>query len=114
MTVISRDVGRGDIVLHRGCDERIGVRWMRDMYQDGWQPVDLKGWSATFEMYNCGEAVYSIGCTTTSDGYAFADIPGEAYTDGVWDGRLEGEWRINGSGPGWERELLAWGYYKLA
>lgn len=113
MSVESRNVGRCDVLLHRGSDERVGVLWRED---DGEHLTekDLSRWTATYQMSLLnGNVVYSASCVCTSDGYAVASIPYKAFTDSTWDTRRTGEWRIDGAGPNGERLLLAWGYWTL-
>lgn len=114
MSSISKDIGRGDFVLHRGCDERVGVKWQVDN-RDGKGLVgkDLRDWSAIFKLIHGGRSVYELGCLTTSNGYAIAEIPGSAFEASTWDARQHGEWRMVGHGPNGEQELLGWGYYEL-
>lgn len=115
MSVIAKDTGRGDILLHRGSDERIGVRWqVQDPESHLWQVKYLSAWQATFSMsLPDGRQVYSTTCTTTSNGLAIAQIPGTAFEDGIWVGRPSGSWRIDATGPQGERELLGWGNWRL-
>lgn len=114
MAVLSQDIGRMDVLFHRGADESIGIQWKQNN-RDGKEfvPVDLRPWTCTFEMYTGNTLVYSKGCTTTSNGHARCDIPGSAFTAPAWDIRLDGTWRILGAGPNGERELLGHGYYRL-
>lgn len=115
MVTWARDVGRGDVLLHRGADERVGCRWVQDKRDgEGFQPVDLKDWTATFSMtLPDGTSVYGLSCTTTSDGYAVAEIPASAFEADTWRARPVGDWRIDATGPGGRRELLGWGHWTL-
>lgn len=113
MPTVSRRVPRADVLLHRGADERIGVRWSQDR-QDGagYVPVDMRDWSAALALSCHGEEVLSVPCTCTSDGLAIASVPGDA-TAGL-PGASGGEWRIDAYGPEGQRELMGWGYYEIA
>jgi hypothetical protein len=112
MATISKDVGRGDILLHRGSDERIGVHWQQSLYDNSLSDVDLSEWQATFQLSCDGDVVYSQMCTTTSDGYAWASIPAAAFTDGVWLSKSSGTWKITATN-GDSTEILGWGYYEI-
>ena len=61
MPTVSRRVPRADVLLHRGADERIGVRWSQDR-QDGagYVPVDMRDWSAALALSCHGEEVLSV------------------------------------------------------
>lgn len=111
MTTISKSVGRGDILLHRGSDERIGVKWEEYNYES-YQPVDLSGWWASFYMEWRGSTVYTLGCTTTSNGLAYADIPANAFTADAWKSRADGSWKIIAQN-GEQTEILGWGNYSI-
>lgn len=111
MTTISKSVGRGDIILHRGSDERIGVKWEEYDYSS-WSPVDLSGWFGTFSMEWFGQTVYTLSCTCTSDGLAFAEIPANAFTADAWRSRANGSWKITATN-GDQTEVLAWGNYTI-
>lgn len=111
MTTISRSVGRGDIILHRGSDERIGVKWEEHDYSS-WSPVDLTGWFGTFSMEWFGQTVYTLSCTCTSDGIAYADIPANAFTADTWKSKANGAWKITATN-GSKTEVLAWGNYTI-
>lgn len=113
MATISRPVARGDILLHRGSDERVGVKWVEVFENDYERPKDLSEWDGTFEM-RCGEeTVYVQGCTCTGNGLCIASIPASAFKSNEWLQRLSGEWRMSAT-DGERTELLAWGYYELA
>lgn len=114
--VISKNVGRGTILLHRGNDERIGVRWQQDRQDgQGYQGVDLTDWHAEYHMsLNDGRRVYEQDCETSDDGYAIAHIPATAFTDTKWAARQQGTWGITATNTTQNRvELLAWGYFRL-
>ena len=111
MTTISKDVGRGDIILHRGSDEKIGVKWEEYDYST-WNPVDLSYWYATFYMEWRGSTVYTKSCTCTSDGVAYAEIPANAFTDSSWTAKKDGSWKII-AGDGEQTEILGWGNYTI-
>jgi hypothetical protein len=112
MATISKPVGRGDVLLHRGSDERVGVLWQESLYDNSYTGVDLTGWSATFQMSCGGDVVYSLACTTTSDGYAWAEIPASAFTDGKWLSMMSGTWKITAINAD-ATEILGNGYYQL-
>ena len=112
MTTISKQIPRGDILLHRGSDERIGVLWEQSRYADGYEPVDLSGWEGTFTLQCQGQDVYFSQCTTTSDGYCWADIAADDLGSTEWQQRLTGEWRLTAT-DGTQTELLAWGFYEI-
>lgn len=111
MTTVSKSVGRGDIILHRGSDERIGVKWESFDYSS-WSPVDLSSWFATFSMEWGGSTVYSVECTCTSDGVAYADIPPNAFTGSSWKAMKDGSWKIIAQN-GEQTEILGWGNYTI-
>ena len=111
MTTISKSVGRGDILLHRGSDERIGVKWEEFDYYT-YTPVDLSAWWATFSLEWRGQTVYSRNCVTTSNGLAYADIPASAFTADKWRSMADGSWKIIAQN-GEQTELLAWGNYSI-
>ena len=111
MTTISKSVGRGDIILHRGSDERIGVKW--EVYDySSWSPVNLYGWFGTFTMEWFGSTVYSVACVSTSDGIMYADIPAAAFTSDTWKSKANGSWKITAT-DGSQTEVLAWGNYTI-
>lgn len=112
MPTISRHVPRGDVLLHRGSDERIGVKWEQDRLDGaGYSPVNMKEWSAVLRMTSHGEEVLSVPCACTSDGLAIASVSGDA-TDGI--AANVGEWRIDAYGPDGQRVLMGWGYFEIA
>jgi hypothetical protein len=113
MSTISKAVGRGDILLHRGSDERIGVLWQESLYENTYTGKDLSDWQATFQMSCDGDVVYSLSCTCTSDGYAWASIPATAFTDREWLSMMNGSWKITAT-DGSTTEILGNGYYQLA
>ena len=114
MPTLSADIGRMDILLHRGSDESICVEWKID-HRDGTspQPVDLRTWTAEFEMICRDESVYSQSCLCTSNGCAICDIPYSAFTSSTWDTRLDGEWRTIVRGNGGQVRILGHGYYRI-
>lgn len=115
MTVHAQHVGRADLMLHRDCDEKVGARWQENRFDGrGYVGKDLRAWSATYSMrLPDGTKVYSTDCSTTSDGYAIAKIPANAFTQDVWHARPCGTWRIDADGPNGERILLGWGNWTL-
>ena len=116
MTVWSRDVGRGDVVLHRGATERVGARWEQDKLDGrGYVPVDLTGWTATLTLtLPDGTDAYAVGCATTDSGLAWAEISAGALAGAEWDARPNGSWRIDATGPGGVVERLGEGHWHLS
>lgn len=112
MATASKPVARGDIILHRGSDEGIGVRWWQDrMDGSGEHPVDLSSWSAVLTLSRDGEALATVSCTCTYDGLAVAAV--SASDISLLDPWRKGEWRIDATGPDGQRELLGWGYFDV-
>ncbi|MEC4272757.1 hypothetical protein VJ923_06265 [Adlercreutzia sp. R25] len=108
MPTLSRHVPRGDFLIHRGADERLGVRWQRD-YGGGYKAVDMSAWIADLLLSKDGEALLSVPCTCTYDGLCVASLTGSQTRS------LQvrtGEWRIDAHGPGGESELMGWGYFE--
>ena len=114
MTTISKDICRGDILIHRDGDESFCVRWTEDR-QDGkgYVPKDLSGWSADFELYVDGEKAFSAPCACDPYGYVIATIGADTLSGPAWRSRENGSWRIRGHGPDGETEILANGYYRI-
>lgn len=116
--VISQTIGRGDILLHRGSAERIGVHCTQDRGDGrGYVPRDLLHWQGRFELLSsAGDLWYSRECRMTGDGYAYAEMPSSAFTGDVWRQRASGEWRIRAwpTGDADGAEILGWGYFSLA
>ena len=115
MTTISKDVARGDFLLHRGCDEGIGVLWKQDRQDgEGLVPVDLSNWEATLTLLSpLGAEWGTWPCTCTEDGYAIGKIGGYDTSGSEWLARTGGSWRIDGRGPEGQMELLGWGYFTM-
>lgn len=115
MPVVSMSVGRGDVLLHRGSDEHMAVRWTRDRRDGrGYVGMDLSSWTATWTMsLPDGSVVYRLACTTTSDGYALVDIPYTAFMDQIWLPRRIGDWRVDGAGPDGDHMLLGYGHWAM-
>lgn len=114
MTVIARDVSRGDILIHRGCDESFCSRWREDKRDGkGYVAKDLSKWTATFEMTVGERVIFSTNCTCTSNGYVICKIPGITFTDSSWSAYPCGEWKMTAYGPDNQRELMAHGYYSM-
>lgn len=115
MPVVSMSVGRGDVLLHRGSDEHLAVRWLRDRRDGrGYVGVDLSAWTAEWSMsLPDGSVACRLACTTTDDGYVLVDIPYQAFTDPAWASRLSGDWRVDASGPDGEHVLVAYGHWAL-
>lgn len=115
MTTISKDVGRGDVLIHRGSDEKFGCKWEENANDGrGYKPKDLSKWTAEMTLEINDKVVYRQDCLTTSDGYAIAYIKGATFLDSSWNDKTYGDWKIIGFGPNGERELLAWGAYEMA
>lgn len=118
MTVISKNVARGDFIIHRGSAESLCVMCEEDK-RDGknFVPIDMSGWSATFELITPHVAekdvIYSQACRCSRYGAVIADIPSDAVDDFDYDFTNTGEWRIFGTPPSGDRELLGWGYYQI-
>jgi hypothetical protein len=114
MSVNSQSVGRQDWLLHRNADESRGARWLQDRLDgNGLVPVDLKSWTATLTLsLPDGREVYSLACTTTSDGLAIASIPASAFSTDIWKTRSAGSWRIDAT-DGSRHELLGHGAWSL-
>lgn len=115
MTTIAKPVGRGDLLLHRGSDESVGVRWERDNQDgEGFVPFDLSEWYAELTLISpFGVTWGTWACTCTDDGYAIAEIGGADTAGPEWIGRPSGSWRIDAFGPDGQRELLGWGYFQM-
>lgn len=108
MPTLSRHVPRGDFLIHRGADERLGVKWQRDR-GSGYQDVDMSGWSAVLTLSKDGEALLTVPCTCTYYGLCAASLTA-AQTMAI--PVSAGEWRIDASGPDGEGELMGWGYFE--
>lgn len=108
MATISQTVGRGDFLLHRGCDERLGVRWKQWMPDTGQAvAVDLSRSSARLEFEDrFGTSVGSFGCTTNDNGLVYADVPA-SFTGTM---PQSGQWRITVVHGG-RTVPLGWGQY---
>lgn len=111
MTTISKSVGRGDVLLHRGSNERVGVKWEEYNYST-WKPVDLTSWWATFSLEWRGQTVYTQTCVVTSNGLAYAEIPSNAFIADKWRSQSDGSWKIIAQN-GERTEILAWGNYTI-
>lgn len=119
MAVTGKKVGRLDIRLVRGDTQRVGGRWRkRNLVTGQITPVDLSAWKGTLELRSPDgrELWFEHACQTmTSDGYALADIPANAFADDVWATRRTGQWkvavrnRLTG-----ERTTVGWGYWTLS
>ena len=116
MTTLSIDVGRMDVLLHRGVDDRVGVHWEEDKHDgNGYVGKDIRDWTALFELLSPGgDVLYAQDCHCDRNGFAAAFIPAAAFTADVWKMRRKGTWRIRGHGPRGETELLGWGSYEMA
>ena len=113
MTTITKDIGRGDFILHRYNDERIGCRWTQEV-PEGSEPKDLTGWQAALTLESdMGEKLAEIECTCTSDGYVFANIPVETLISEAFAAYTFGRWRIVGTDGG-STELIAAGNFTVA
>ena len=108
MPTLSRHVPRGDFLIHKGADERLGVRWQRD-YGSGYRDVDMSGWSAELTLSKDGETLLTAPCTCTYYGLCVASLTG-SQTRSL--SVRAGEWRIDAHGPDGEDELMGWGYFE--
>ncbi len=114
MTTISKSVGRGDIALHRGSDERVSVKWEQDKHDGkGYSEKDLRDWNGKFFLFCNNKQVYETECITDSHGYCIASIPAAAFQDDIWLTRPYGDWKMFGYGPDGETEILGEGNYKM-
>ncbi len=112
MATASKPVARGDIALHRGSDESIGVRWHQDrMDGTGEYPVDLSEWTATLSLYKDEELLVIVPCSCTDDGLAIAKL--SASSINALDPWRKGSWRIDATSPDGQKELLGWGYFEV-
>lgn len=113
MTVITKDVGRGDFQLHRYSDERIGVRWQETLDGTNYDNKDLSGWTAKLTLESDqGDTLAEIECTCTSDGYAFADIPASIMRSDDLKPYTFGRWRIVGT-DGTSTEVIGGGNFEI-
>ena len=119
MAVTGTKVGRLDIRLVRGDTQRVGGRWRKHNLTTGEiTPVDLTGWAGEIELRSPdgAELYYGQSCgTMTSDGYAIADIPANAFAGDDWNVRRTGQWKVTvrNSLTG-ERRTIGWGYWTLS
>lgn len=112
MTTITREVGRGDFLLHRFSDERIGVLW-EETFENGMQPKNIIDWTATLTLESdSGATLLEVDCTCTSDGYAIGDITQEQMSSGRLSAYTFGRWRIVATN-GAETELLGCGNFQI-
>ena len=117
MSVLTHDVGRRDILLHRGVDESWACQVKRDLQDgSGVQPLDVSGWQASMTLLDSGGAtVYSQDASRlTSDGFVWFDVPSGAFASSEWLARRSGEWRIVAVTGEGSSVLCAWGYWTLA
>lgn len=114
MSVLSQDVGRKDIILHRGVQEKIGAQWKQRLPgKTEFQPVDLSKDSAKLNLYNySGNPIYTKQCQTFSNGCAIATIPDDALTTWALQAEQIGTWRIECNHNG-ARILLGHGNYEI-
>lgn len=118
MTVIAKNVGRGDFLFHRGSYERVGVQWKEDKRDgNGFVPVDLSKWKIELELscasFGNAEVVYRAQGSSYSCGTAVVSIPADAFTCDSFKSYSNGEWRIFGTSPQGQKELLGWGHYQI-
>lgn len=118
MTVIAKNVGRGDFLFHRGSCEQVGVQWKEDKRDGrGFVPVDLTKWKIELELSHASfgnpEVVYRLQGSGYSFGAAVASIPADAFTGDSFKSYSNGEWRIFGTSPQGQKELLGWGHYQI-
>lgn len=109
MPTLSRHVPRGDFLIHRGADERLGVRWQQDR-GSGYEDVDMSVWSAELTLSKEGETLLTAACTCTCYGLCIAFLAG-SQTRAI--PVRTGEWRIDAQGPNGESELMGWGYFEV-
>ncbi len=113
MTTITKDIGRGDFILHRYNDERIGCLWTLQ-FPDGEEPKDLLDWKATLTLESdMGETLIELDCVCTSDGYVYADIPAFEMASEKLSVYSYGRWRIVGTDPQGNVELIAAGNFTV-
>lgn len=119
MTVLTKNVGRGDFIFHRGSVERIAIEWKEDKRDGkGLIPVDLSKWKAKLELSCPSQGTTTPWYTSTdakccSYGVMFVEIPASTLNIAPWNAYSNGEWRILGTSPQGKVELLAWGYYEI-
>lgn len=111
--VLTQDVGRMDLLIHRGASERFGVLWEQSS-GGRYLPVDLSGWActATFTAPDgtvllAREAEHSVNGTA-----ACTLTPADTSAD-TWAAIAGGAWRITASKDG-RTDVLAWGNFTLA
>lgn len=105
--VHSIPVGRQDVLLHRGSDERIGIHWL-----EGGEEKDIHEWACSLSLSdpNGGELL-SVACESTEDGYAIGHLTAQQTTSLA---ATHGKWRIVGEEPdGEEQRLLGIGGYAM-
>lgn len=114
MTTISKEIDKGDILIHRDGDEAFYVRWTEN-YLDGqgYVPKDLSNWTAEFQLYVDRTMVFSTPCLCDPYGYVIAQIKANTLSGIEWQTRDNGSWQIIGHGPEGETEILTWGYYRI-
>lgn len=117
MTTITQNVGRGDILLHRGVSERVGVQWTQDAGDgQGYRPVDMDGWTGVFRMTGpLGDVWFETDdVRLDSRGVAAVMLAPGTFDGDEWAGRTDGEWRLTARNPlSGGVELLGWGHYHL-
>lgn len=113
MAVLTQDVGRMDILVHRGVTERFGVLWQQST-GGRFNAVDLTGWTVTGQLLSPDGAVWlSKICAGGADGLAVMQIDPADTAGAVWAGRGDGQWRITAVRED-RTELLGWGNCALA
>lgn len=113
MTVMTSGVGEGDFELYRGADNRIGVHW--EEYVDGrYQPKDLRTWACTLYLEDAvGQTFFQTGCSVTSSGDVWGDVPASALPTILADAKRRGKWRIVGK-QGTKTELVGHGDFRVS
>lgn len=117
MSVYGYEVARSDVRLIRGDSSRLGARWRRRGLDGSVTPVDLIGWSGVVELRSpTGELWWSATTDVmTTDGYAVATVPPNAWTSPEWAGRRSGSWSVTVTSPDKQTvRTLGWGYWHMS
>lgn len=111
-SVVASPAGRGDLLLRRGADCTVAVRWQQDRQDgNGFAPVDLRRWTGRLVLYGpSGEEAWIGECSGTSQGYMSCDVTASALSGMKW--LTGGSWRMYASGGG-RTEVLGEGYFEL-
>lgn len=116
MATHTRNIGRADLLIHRGMTERFGARWQQDRLDGtGITPVDLTDWTVQWEMsLPDGRVIDTRACTTNDNGLAWVQIPADAYTSDIWKTRITGNWKISATNPtAGHVEIIGHGHWTL-